>query len=336
MLSLERLKLSTSRDVKLVLVKSQCDITKTGFGLFHTFETWQIIKSDIGVNDCMSFSIRRPIFAHDFLNPPTEDRSCNIDIMITIPSGKLNIVKETSGLQTRYMLTIDEPSIIGLTSSEQTTVDKAIKNLILAFNLSLMRTCLSTVGGDFYSAEVETKAPETKVTIEETPTGKSIKVIETMVLRDTVYITIGTKEEISEQLVIANLNRIVMVNRFSPRPSSVGESNLSKALNEYEIAMSTFDRLRIFKSLFNTIEFCANWTGTDYRGQVLDANVAAITTIPQSDIEFWRNLYNRTKHVDKTNLEASAFVQGVEKLPAFLPTIREAAKKLIANCMNQI
>jgi len=284
----------------------------------------------------MPFSIRRPIFAHDFLNPPREDRSCNIDIVITTPSSKLDIVKETPGLQTRYTLTIDDPSIIGLTSSERAMVDKAVKDLILAFNLSLVRTCLSTVGGDLYSAEVETKTPETKVTIEETPKGKSIKVVETIVFRDTVYMTIGTKEEISEQQVIANLNKIIMVNRFSPRPSLVRESNLSKALNEYEIAMSTFDRLRIFKSLFNTIEFCTNWTGTDYRGQVLDANVAAITTIPQSDIEFWRNFYNRTKHVDKTTLEASTFVQGMEKLPEILPTIREAAKKLIVNCMNQI
>jgi hypothetical protein len=312
------------------------ELTKTGSGSSTRLRLAKLLKNDKEIKHCMPFSIRRPIFAHDFLNPPREDRSCNIDIVITTPSSKLDLVKETPGLQTRYMLTIDDPSIIGLTSSEQAMVDKAVKDLILAFNLSLVRTCLSTVGANLYPAEVETKTPETKVTIEETPRGKNLKVVEAIGFRDSVYITIGTREEISEQRVIADLNKIIKVNRFSPTPSLERELNLSKALNEYEIAMSTFDRLRIFKSLYNTIEFCANWTGTDNRGPVLDANVAAITAIPQSDIEFWRDFYNRTKHVDRTTLEASTFVQGMEKLPEISPIIREAAKKLIADCMNRI
>lgn len=164
----------------------------------------------------MSFSIKRPVFAHDFLNPPTEDRNCNIDIMIADPSGKIILTKETPGLQTRFMLTIAEPSMIGITDSGQATVEKGIKDLLLAFNLGLVRTCMSTLGGDLYSAEIETKAPEAKITIEETPKGKNIKISETLTMRETLHITIGTREETSEQQAVNYLNRIINVKRFLP------------------------------------------------------------------------------------------------------------------------
>jgi hypothetical protein len=234
------------------------------------------------------------------------------------------------------MLTIAEPSIIGITDSGQATVEKGIKDLLLAFNLGLARTCMSPLGGDLYSAEIETKAPGTKVTIEETPEGKTINVAVTIGLRATVHITIGTKEEVSEQQAANYLNKIIHVKRFSPNPALIKELNIGKALNEYESAMSTFDRLRIFKYLFNTVEFCANWTGTNSRGSNLDSTIATIAKVPQSEVEFWRDFYNRTKHVDRTALDASTYVQGMEKLPAILPKIREAAKQLVANCLNQI
>ncbi len=284
----------------------------------------------------MSFSIKRLIFAHDFLNPPTEDRSCDIDIMITDPSGKITLTKEAPGLQTRFILTVAEPSLIYIADSGQAIVEKGIKDLLLSFNLGLVRTCLSTLGGGLYSAEVEMKPTEAKITIEETPAGKNIKISETLAFRETLHITIGTREEISEQQAMVYLNKITGVSRFSSKPRTARESNLSKALNEYEMAMSSFDRLRTFKSLFNTVEFCANWTGTDYQGRVLDANIAATTRVSQQDVEFWRSLYNRTKHVDKSALEALTFIEGTGKLPEILPKIREVAKQLIINCLSQI
>ena len=197
-------------------------------------EGLQIIKSNKEIYDSMSFSIKRPVFAHDFLNPPTEDRNCNIDIMIADPSGKIILTKETPGLQTRFMLTIAEPSMIGITDSGQATVEKGIKDLLLAFNLGLVRTCMSTLGGDLYSAEIETKAPEAKITIEETPKGKNIKISETLTMRETLHITIGTREETSEQQAVNYLNRIINVKRSSPNRDLIKELNIGKALNEYE------------------------------------------------------------------------------------------------------
>ena len=139
-----------------------------------------------------------------------------------------------------------------------------------------------------------------------------------------------------DQQALNYLNKIIRVKRFSPNPALIKELNMGKALNEYESAMSTFDRLRIFKYIFNTVEFCANWTGTSYTGSSLDSTIATIAKVSQSEVEFWRDFYNRTKHVDRTALDASTYVQGMEKLPEILPKIREAAKQLIVNCLNQI
>lgn len=90
----------------------------------------------------MSISIKRTIFAHHFINPPSEGRDCSIDIVITDSSGKIILTKEAPGLQTRIMLTIPDASLIGITNSERTIIDEAIRDLILAFNINLSRTCL--------------------------------------------------------------------------------------------------------------------------------------------------------------------------------------------------
>lgn len=62
----------------------------------------------------MFFEVKRPVFAHDFVNPPAEDRSCDIDIKLINPSGSINLTKESSGIQTRYLLTVSDSSLIGL------------------------------------------------------------------------------------------------------------------------------------------------------------------------------------------------------------------------------
>lgn len=204
----------------------------------------------------MPVSINRPVFVHDFLNPPTEDRSCNIDITIMDSTGAFELKKEAPGLQTRFNLTIANSSIIGLVSSEQSAIEIAIKDLVLAINLALTRTCMSTLGNDLFQAEVKSIPTPTKVTIEEGSKGKNISIVETIFLRDTVHISIGTREDLSEQKILAYLNQIPKAKRFSPNPTLLRELNTGKALKEYENAMSTFDRLRIFKSLFNSLVLC--------------------------------------------------------------------------------
>jgi hypothetical protein len=284
----------------------------------------------------MSVAVKRLIFAHDFLNPPSEDRSCDINLLLINSSGAISLSKQVAGIQTQYLLTVSNPSLIKLNSSDQIIVERAIKELTLAFNVCLSRICLSTLEGGLPSADVQMRPPETKVTVEQTPVGKEIRIIETMLIRGTVHITIGTSEKLDEGEALAILEKIISVDRFKLQQTSpIKLINLAKALNEYETAMSSFDRLRIFKNLFNTLEFSVNWDGADYTGQAFDGVVASISNIQQLDVGDWRSFYNRTKHVDRTPVDASQFVQGMEKLPSVLPLIREATKKLIVDRLNR-
>jgi FAD/FMN-containing dehydrogenase len=155
--------------------------------------------------------------------------------------------------------------------------------------------------------------------------------------RDTIHIRIGTHEEVNEEHVLANLEKVAQVDRFGIQiTTDLKVVNLAKALNEYENAMSIFDRLRIFKSLVNSLELCANWKGVDNTGPAIDSVIASVSNVPQTDVADWRNLYNRTKHVDRSPVDQEQFVIGMEKLPSILPSIREAAKRLIIDRLNQI
>lgn len=285
----------------------------------------------------MSFTVKRLIFAHDFLNPPSEDRSCDVNILLINSSGAISLDKEAAGMQTRYALTVSNPSSIRLSSSDQTAVERIIKELILSFNLCLSRTCLSTLEGDLPSADVHVQPAETKVIVEQTPVGKNINIVETISFRDTVHITIGTKEELDEKEALAVLERSLHVNRFElQRTSPIELINLAKALNEYETAMSSFDRLRIFKSLFNSLELSVNWNGTNYTSQDFDNLVASLSNVQSHEVRDWRSFYNRTKHVDRTPADASEFVHGMEKLRSLFPSIREATTRLLVDRLGRI
>ena len=288
-----------------------------------------------------SFAVKRPIFAHEFQNLPAEGRSCDIDLKLTNASGAITLTKEATGIQTRYLLTVSDPSLIGLRSPDQGIVDRTVKDLILSFNLGLARACLSTLPlGNLQSTEIELQFPRARVRSEQTPEGKTVQIIEVVepvLVKCDVHIKMRICEEVDEKQALANLEKIVRINRFgSQQTSNLKVINLAKALNEYENAMSTFDRLRIFKSLFNTLEFCANWDGKNRTGSELDSAIASVSGVDESSVWEWRRLYNRTKHVDTEPAEASEFVQGIEKLSSILPLLREATKRLITERLSQI
>jgi hypothetical protein len=199
----------------------------------------------------MPYTIKRHVFAHSFVNPPSREVSCDISLVVSNARGKFNLSRKAPAgqPQTRYELTVLDPSILRIASSSQVIVERATDNLVLACNLALKRVCLSTLQGDLSSSEIS-HSSESKVTVEETPKGKQITISETLSLNATVHITLGISEELDEEKVIALLGKVIRVNRFEPKTLIVREANLSKALNEYENAMFSFSRLRIFKYLF--------------------------------------------------------------------------------------
>lgn len=280
----------------------------------------------------MTSKIKRQIFAHSFLNPPSEELDCNIDIVLENSIGKFNLEKAEEGFQTQYLLTVNEPSIIDLNSHHR-RAENAIKDLVLALNLNLEHSCFSIRHGGM---PITKTIPEpSRVKIEKTSKGPSISITAPPTITSSYHLTIGSKENLNEEEVIDTLNKIILVNRFDLKPT-LRYTNLSKALNEYENAMHPSDRLTIFRSLYTSIEVCVNWTGTDYTSDCLDSEIASIAKIEDITARYWRKLYNRTKHADMKTQHIETLKQGIESLSSVLPQIKKVAKQLIINRLNQI
>lgn len=147
----------------------------------------------------------RDIFVHDLANPPAEDRNCDVELTLVGSEGRIMLTKQEIGLQTKYLLKVPDANSIGLASFDQMDVDHGIRDLVLAFNLSLERACISTMKGEMPRPEIQIRVPENPVRIEHTPEGVHVLVTETMVARDFVHITVGTKEELDEEKSIATL-----------------------------------------------------------------------------------------------------------------------------------
>ncbi|MGB6680475.1 MAG: hypothetical protein WBF08_03995 [Candidatus Bathyarchaeia archaeon] len=282
-------------------------------------------------------SMKFSIYAHHLPNPPAEDRNCDIDLEIVNAKGKMTLRKQDVGLQTRYVLMIPDTGSIGVTSYEQKDVDEAIKDLILACNLSLNITCLSTLKGDLDKPEIQTKAKEFPNEIESDSEELHVRIHETIVIRESVHITIKENEELDENQVIENFRLLRKLSRHTisvDGPISI--ISLSKALSEFEIAMTVFSRLMVFKHLFNSLELSINWDGIPREGDALDREVVKVSGIEKETIVNWRRLYNRTKHVDRTAEDSMEFIKGLENMGQMLIPLRKVTSSLILNRIQKL
>ena len=91
----------------------------------------------------MKFTIKKQIFAHDLINPPTEVSSCNIELPSNSPDCMLKLEKGRVSYCTSYTLSVEDALQLGFTSAEQSLFIREFQNLILAFNLTLSRVCMT-------------------------------------------------------------------------------------------------------------------------------------------------------------------------------------------------
>jgi len=282
-------------------------------------------------------SIESPVFVHDLQNPPAEDRNCDIDLTVVNSKGRIILAKQDVGLQTTYLLKVPDAESMGFTSFDQRDVKRGIEDLVLASNLSLQRACLSTLGGDLPRPEIQSKPPESPVKVEHTPEGVRVLVTETAVVRESLHITTGTKEELDEEQAVSNLGLLRRLNRHTiSTATAIPAVSLSKALSEFESAMTVFPRLMIFKHLFNSLELSTNSDGIPRRGESLDKEVAKISGIAVMDAERWRDFYNRTKHVDTTARDVTEFVAGLGNLPETLMPLRRTVTSVIKDRLGRL
>ncbi len=276
----------------------------------------------------MSFIIKRPVFAHSFLNTLSNQSSNDIEFSIANSSGNFAIEKEAIGPQTYLMLTIKHPKAIGLTDHRNIS-DESIRDLVLALNLSLKDNCVNIIQEGLHGSEV-IRPPNLNVTVTQEPNRLQINMA--CEISTSVHFTLGSKEEIDEQTALSTYMQIRKFNRYNFKAISLKEVNVSKALNEYENAMQPIDKIKVFRSLYNCLEFCVNSTGTKKEKDTLDAEISAISETTKETAKLWREFYNRIKHADTKDNQTNIYRQGIAKMTTVLPEIRLASKKLLFHC----
>lgn len=281
----------------------------------------------------MSSQISCHIYAHSLVNPPSLSSGCDVDLILRKSRGQIHLAKEETNFQTKYLLTVYNPFSLGLTSYSQEVVEAFVDNLVLSMNLNLKHTVLSIIKGEIPTLDVKLQ-PESRVIVKETPRGKVIEVEEILFIHDSVYVMIRFTEEVDEESV---LSIFTLINKlYSDQVTDkLKANNLKKALADYKGAMKVFDRLMIFKELFNSLEKAANWDGINRTGEALDKEVSTITDVQQSEVEKWRKFYNRTKHVDREPKEANEFTYGIMNLHSFLEPLRVATNKIIIDRLKK-
>jgi hypothetical protein len=285
----------------------------------------------------MQFIVRQHLFAYEYANPPAYDRKFDIDLRLINSSNILRLTKEATGFQTSYLLEIMKPIDGVFTSTENYILNRDLRNMVLALNLALSRIAFITTKAEFAEANLQLQPIGSWSTVKQTENDNVVTLVEHLAIRDSVSIMVGTSEDVDESLVINLLKKIHSLNRFSLDTNSVVTNiNLAKSLNEYENSFSTFDRLGMFKHLFNAVELSTNWDGKNRERDKLDKTIAQISAIQQKDAKEWREFYNRTKHVDRTPSDVTTTIQGMENLPQLLQPVRECARNLIINRLNSL
>ena len=90
----------------------------------------------------MNYIFQRDIYCHQLVNPPGHDRSCNIDLQLSNSWTKFERKYLTSS-ESVYSIRLSNILQLGFTSTEQRALEHEFRNLILACNLVIQRTCIT-------------------------------------------------------------------------------------------------------------------------------------------------------------------------------------------------
>jgi hypothetical protein len=107
----------------------------------------------------MISEIEHPLFAHEIADPPSLQGHINIDLTLTNSKGCVRLVKVGEGLQTKYFLTVTDPSSLGVSSFGQHSVELFIGDVIDACNFALRETTLSTIEYAQSQADIKYQRP---------------------------------------------------------------------------------------------------------------------------------------------------------------------------------
>ncbi len=279
-------------------------------------------------------TLSRKVFVHDISNPPYTGHS--IDAKINILNSKhieISDLKKDNGQQS-FTLKIIDPMSLGLQDFQDYNVEKFIDKLLLTCNLVLKSAVFSRHKSDSSRTKVEREIPPASGSqVTETPEGIKIELHETLIITDSVHVSFGFQDELDETKVVQIMKKLDQLENTKSR-LQVGD--LKKSLNEYSAAMSSFDRLGIFKHLYSSMELATNCDGHDRSGVGLDTEINKISGIPITDVEDWRRFNDRAKHIDRTPQEEKLYQETLQKLGEKIASLRETCQKIIRSRLTNI
>jgi len=240
---------------------------------------------------------------------------------------------------------MSDASIFGISSSDNRTLSDFLNSLLLAFNLSLKRSALTSQEQSIAAFQIIPNKKPSKITVEDTSTGKKIIIEETVTLTDSVFITMGLSEYIEENTILSYLELIQNLKNVNTKNQILIE-NMRKSISEYIQAMGSFDRISIFKHLFDALELATNYDGKNRKGDDMDIEVAKVVgnfiiveniqKESQSVVKEWRSFYGQTKHIDSKISKILKFQKRKENVSYQLDPLRLTTQKMILERLQNL
>ena len=280
-------------------------------------------------------AISQKINVHSPVNPPHAGFGLDIKLNLT-NQNHMAITNWDASEVPNFILEIKNPVSIELDNFQEHVVDMFMEHVVLACNLVLTKAAFSRHSSDQSHVTINRKKElPIPPKIENTETGKKITFNETVRITDSVSITMGFEDELDENKIIDNLNKIQTV--FADDINShLKIQDLQKSLREYYSGTTSFEKLGIFKHLYSSLELSTNCDGLDRTGVDLDNEINKISNIDLSKIQDFRNFNSRTKHIDKNSQDELKYKEGMSKLGEKITPLRISAQKVILHRLNQL
>ncbi len=277
------------------------------------------------------------MFAHDFNNPPSLQGGSSIELTLINPVGAFQVKKGQVSSSTEYTISVTNPVVLGVTTDDQVTVNRACQDLTLACNIVLRQIAMNLLRLDAIKPEVGFVPTPPEVMMNEDGSIREVKIMLGGGIRSEVSFLIGAKEDLDEGRAATVARKLYTLQRFGLQGGSDLRSfNLTNALHEFEASFAALDRLSAFKHLYSTLEIITNMDGFDRKNNDLDVKMAAVTGTSVSQCSDWRNLSNRTKHIHRNVTDIATFVSGTEKVTAYNPTMRSAGGILLESLLTTL
>lgn len=282
--------------------------------------------------------ISRTIYVHDIDNPPATGQSMNVHLNVINSKHLLISDWDASTQPPSFTLKVIDPTSIGLPDLQDYNVEKFVDRVLLACNLVLKSAVFTRHGADPSRTVIERKLPEPNATHvkEETTQGEHrVEITEVVQITDEVHIHFEFRDDLDEKLVLIILNKISKLEILTVS-KNLNIVDLKKSLMVYADAMSSNERVGIFKNLYSSIEIATNCDGVDRAGRALDSEVNRITGTPTLSMQDWREFNDRLKHINRTPTEEAAYQNGLLRIGEKINPLRETSQKVILHRLKSI